>query len=449
MKKGFMRVCLWALICVWTLGFAGIAPASASPAAPVEVTFWHSYGGATGEAFQSIIDSYNTTRGAEKGIKVNAVFQGYEGTDKVLLAYQTKDLANAPDINVGLTSTIPSMMDMAWTVSAAEYLGADGSEVTQDTFYPAMQRACTYEGAMVSIPMANSIPLLYYNVEALREAGFDGPPETLDALINYTEKLTQKDASGSVTRYGLNVQVKRYQLVNFIVSQSAESFFGDNEGGRTAPMTKIVAGEDGTLKKFLEKWDALVATGGYKYIEDKINEEFAQGLSAMVIMSSSRIGTVDTLMDPSAYSTAFLPKVDAGDTSGAAVGGSCLTMFNRGDKARVDAAWDVIQYCVSPESQRIFSQASGYIPVNIETENLPDMVQYYAEHPQAKVALEQMKAASPMAQEPLDLTYNEINKLITDTMLEFCQDELTVDEAVEKIVDGSNKLLDEYHEANS
>lgn len=416
---------------------------------PIEIVFWHSFGGATGEALQSIIDNYNKTRGSEKGIKVSLVYQGYEGTDKVLLAYQTKDTANAPDINVGLTSTIPSMMELDWNVDLSEYLNDPASEVSAGTFPEAMQRMCSYEGKMVAVPFANSIPLLYYNADALKEAGFDGPPETLDELAEYTKALTLKDDAGNVTRYGLNVQIRRYQMVQFVVSQSPDSFFGDNEGGRTAPMTKIVAGEDGTMKNFLEKWQKMIETGGYKYVEDNMNEEFAQGLSAMLIMSSSRLGTIKDLVgDSFDFQTAYLPKVNAGDNGGAAIGGSCLNLFKLGDKARVDAAWDVIQYCLLPENQMIFSQSSGYIPVNTTAYELPEMVKYYEEHPQYKVALDEMLAASPNAQEPLDLVYNDVQKVITDTMLEFCEGKRSVDATVEKITTDCNALLDEYHAAN-
>lgn len=415
-----------------------------------EVVFWHSANGAIGTALENVINSYNETRGAEKGIKVNLVYQGYEGTDKVLLAYQTNDIKNAPDINQGLTSTIPQMMDLDWTVSAAEYMQKEGAEITEDSFYEALVRSSSYEDEMVAVPFANSTLLLYYNVDALKEVGLDGPPETMDELIEYTEALTTKDETGNITRYGLNMQTKRYQLANFIVSQSEDSFFGDNEGGRTAPMTKVTIGEDGTLRAYLEKLDELVKTGGYKYVEDSINEEFAQGLSGMAIMSSSRISTIDDLVgDSFEYMTAPLPKVNSEDTSGASVGGSSLMMFDRGDAKRLDAAWDVLEYCSSPEAQYIFSSGSGYIPVNKETENLDEMKAYYAENPQYLVALDQMKNFSPMAQEPFDLVYNEINSIITDTILEFCQGKLSIDETIDKIVSSSNAALDEYHYANN
>ena len=53
-----------------------------------------------------------------------------------------------------------------------------------------------------------------------------------------------------------------------------------------------------------------------------------------------------------------------------------------------------------------------------------------------------------MAQEPLDLVYNEINDVMTNAMVQFCEGSLSVDETVDQIVDECNALLDEYHQAN-
>lgn len=413
------------------------------------VTFWHSLNGSAGEALNEVIENYNSGRGKEKGIRVNLVFQGYEGTDKVILAYQTGDTANAPDINQGLTSTIPSMMDLDWTVDLTERIAREDNTVKADDFYPAMVRSCTADGKLMAIPFANSNLLLYYNEDALKEAGFDAPPATWDQLAKYTEALTKKAADGTVERYGFEAQIKRYHLVNYIVQQSADSFVGDNEGGRAGEMTKLTVKDDGTLKTILEKVDAVNKTGGYKYVEDSLNEEFANGLTAMCMMSSSRLATINNLVgDSFSWKAAPIPKVTDNDTSGAALGGSCLTLFNLGDEAKVEAAWDVLQYCSSPEAQFILSTKSGYIPVNRNVENMDEMKAYYEANPEFKVPLDQMKASSPMAQEPLDLVYNEINDVMTNAMVQFCEGSLSVDETVDQIVDECNALLDEYHQAN-
>jgi sn-glycerol 3-phosphate transport system substrate-binding protein len=435
MKKNFLT----ALLMASSLS----APALAGT---TEVVFWHPFSGATGEAFQSIVDDYNSDRGASQDIAVQAVFQGYQGTNKVTLAYQTKDLENAPDVNVGLTSTIPTMMELNWSVSAEDFMTAEGSELSKDDFYPAMQRATAFDGKMAAVPFANSIPLLYLNTAMLAEAGLDGAPETMEDVIAYTDALkVVKD--GEVERYGLNMQVKRYQLTQFIVSQNAAAFFGDNEGGRAGAVTKITAGEDGTLRAFLEKLDALIETGGYKHIEDDIKSEFAQGLHAMVLQSSSKLGAMDALM-PGQYMTAYLPKVNAGDTSGAAVGGSSLNIFDRGDDERLNAAWDFVEFLMQPENQYKFNTASGYLPVTAAAGDYPAMQEFYAANPHYKVALDQLIDTNPMAQEPMELVYSEVNKIITSTMLDFGDRKLSVDQAVEKIVGGINAALDEYNEAN-
>ena len=413
------------------------------------VTFWHSLNGSAGEALTEVINNYNNGRGKEKGIYVDLVFQGYEGTDKVILAYQTKDTKNAPDINQGLTSTIPSMMDLEWTVDLTEMMEQEGSLVTKEDFYEPMLRSCTADGKLMAVPFANSNLLLYYNEEALEEAGFDAPPATWDELASYTQALTKKDEDGMVERYGFEMQIKRYQLDNFIVQQSQDSFVGDNEGGRAGEMTKLTVKEDGTLKKVLEKVEAVNHTGGCKYVEDSLNEEFANGMTAMCMMSSSRLATINDLVgDSFQWNVAPIPKITEEDTSGAAVGGSCLTLFNLGDEKKVEAAWDVLQYCSSPEAQFILSTKSGYIPVNKNVEEMEDMKAYYEKNSEFKVPLDQMKASSPLAQEPLDLVYNDIDEVMTNTMLQFCQGELTIDETIDQIVDQCNSLLDEYHQAN-
>ena len=86
--------------------------------------------------------------------------------------------------------------------------------------------------------------------------------------------------------------------------------------------------------------------------------------------------------------------------------------------------------------------------VNKNVEEREDMKAYYEKNAEFKVPLDQMKAASPLAQEPLDFVYNDIDEVMTNTMLQFCQGELTIDETIDQIVDQCNSLLDEYHKAN-
>lgn len=414
-----------------------------------ELVFWHAMNGSAGEALDNIVKDFNDTVGKENDIKVTTVYQGYEITSKIRLVGDGRDSENTPDIGQIVGSDIPTILSLPITVKAEDYITEKDSAITKDDFYNTMLRAFTYKDELIGVPLNTSTLMLYYNEDILKEAGYNEPPKTMDEVTEVIIATMEKDGD-NVTRHGLNMQTARYQLVNFIVSQFPESFVGDHEGGRTSPMTKVTIGEDGTLKNFLTKLDDWVKTGGYKYIEDNINEEFATGLHSMAIMSSSRINTIEGLVgDSFEWNTAYIPKVNESDTSGASVGGSSLVMFKRGDEKRVDASWKFIEYASSPEVQAEFSKATGYLPSNVESENLDVLKKHYEEHPQFKMALDQMKDSHPNAQEPFDLVNWEVDGKIKDIVLQFCEGKLTVDEAVEKIVNDYNAALDEYHEANS
>jgi len=417
---------------------------------PIEVVFWHSFSGANGETLEGIIDEYNKTRGAEHKISVDLVFQGFEGTNNVVLAYQTNDTVNAPDINVGLVSTIPNMLDLSWTVDVSKFLSNPASNVKADTFPAAMQRMVSVDGRMSAIPFANSIPLLFYNVDALKDAGFDRAPENFDELIDWTKSLMEVDGSGNVTRYGINFPVMRYQVIQWTVSQNPNSFFFDNQGGRASPVTRVTAGEDGTLAAFLTQLEKLIATGGYKWVEDNPNEEFAQGLNTMIVRPSSHLGVITGLVgDNFEFGTAFLPSVNAGDTGSAAMGGSCLSMFDRGDDARVRAAWDVIEFLLLPENSAKFSMVSGFLPVNAAALQLPEMIAFFEEKPQFYTGVAQMLQAAPNSQEPFDIVFGDVQRIITNTMLEFNNGNLSIEQAIQQIVKDIDRELDDWHIANS
>lgn len=416
---------------------------------PVEVVFWHSLSGPVGDELQKIVDEYNAGRGAEQGVTVTAVYQGYEGTDKQILAYQTKDTKNACDINVGLTSTIPSMLQLDWTVKVDDLYEKYGSYVDKSDFPEALVESASSEGQMIAMPFLNSTMLFFANMDMLKAAGINEVPATMDELVAATSALTEKDASGTVTRYGFECGIKRYQLVNYICAQSTDAYFYDNNGGRNGIATKVIAGEEGTLKNFLEKVDALVKTGGYQYVEGNIREEFANETTAMAMMSSSRVTNLEELIgDKFEWVSAPIPAVNAGDTGSAGVGGSCLVVFNRGDENRVKGAWDFVQYLCTADSQYRIATNSGYVPTNKAVADLDTMKDFWNKHPQAKTAFDVVMNAAVNAQEPMEPSYNEIDGVITDTMRSFCDGNLTVDQAVSEIESKCNQLLDEWHEAN-
>lgn len=425
-----------------------IFPAAAEEVRTVD--FWHTLTGVNGAAIEAIATEFNETIGKEKGIVVKAVYQGNDNSEKLKTLAQAEDFENFPDVAQIAGAGIPSAITYDSLVAIGDLMAREGNSISLEDIEPNMLRSYTYQDKLIGMPVSCSALLLYYNVDMFNEVGLTEAPKTIAELAEAVEKLMVKDEKGNVTRYGLNVAVRRYQMANFIGGQGEYNFFGDNEGGRTAPMTKVTFGEDGTLRAFLTEWEKVIKTGGYKAYEDDINEEFSLELFGMAMMSTARIGKIKGLVgDKFNWNVAALPKVNEKDTGGISVGGSCVVMFDPDkDPAQVDATWEFVQFMVSAEQQFKFHQASGYIPVNTKIYDLEGADTWFAENPMYKIAIDAIHASHPNVQEPFDIINWEIDTVIKDHMLAFANGEETLDECHDAIVKECNEKLDAYHLAN-
>ena len=420
-------------------------------AANVSIEYWHTMTGVNGEAMERQVENFNNTVGKENGITVKSVFQGDDVSEKLKTLAQANDTKNFPDAAQIVGAGIPSALNYEQLVKVDDlYQAGANIHVAREDLDEHTVRAFSYQNELICMPFNVSSILLYYNKDMFEAAGLDAenPPATIAEMANAIRKLTVKDGD-NVTRYGLNVAVRRYQMSNWIGGQGEYNFFGDNEGGRAGMMTKVTFGEDGSLEKYLTEWEKVVQTGGYKEIEDNINEEFSLEMFGMAIMSSARIGKINELVgDKFQWATAPLPKVDSGDTGGTSVGGSCVAMFNKGDEKRVGAAWIFVQYLASPEVQVDFDVATGYLPVNTNVYEEEAMIQYLAENPHYATAVNQMLGSHPYVQEPFDIINWEIDEVIKNNMAEFGSGNQDKATTLANIVKQCNEKLAAYVKAN-
>jgi multiple sugar transport system substrate-binding protein len=94
-------------------------------------------------------------------------------------------------------------MDTVWTAqfAAAKWVDDLTDRIT-DTIKRAVPKsalsAATYQSKLYGIPVFNSAKHLFYNVRLLNEAGFDHPPETLDAFVAQAKAATKPGQWGSI-----------------------------------------------------------------------------------------------------------------------------------------------------------------------------------------------------------------------------------------------------------
>lgn len=427
---------------------SGTAPASTPDAGTggevVEVSYWFSMDGAPGEVVNRQIEAFNNGVGAEKGIHVTGVFQDWPGTNALTAAMSTDDVANMPDVVQLFSEYVSLVRDWDRTAWAEDFITAAGSGITKDDLIGNTVSAYSIDGKMIGVPYAISALLLYYNIDALAAAGYDAPPATIAEMAEMLPKIT----AATDAAYGLNVRIDQFEFENFIATQGANgTYFGNNDSGRSGTMSEIVCQTE--IANYLAEWEKVIASGAYKGSRDSINEEFAQGLNAMCIMSSSRIPTIKGLAgDAFEWGVAPIPKVNASDVGGAYPSGSGLFMVDRDDETKLNAAWEFVQFLISDVGQAMWLEDCGYVPVNVHAVDTDIYKTEIAAEPRLEVPFDILMNTPANVVASFCPNAEEVNSIIQTAMLNFASGDADRTATYDAIINGIDTAFADYFRAH-
>ncbi|HEY2620531.1 MAG TPA: ABC transporter substrate-binding protein [Acetobacteraceae bacterium] len=273
-----------------------------------------------------------------------------------------------------------------------ELIAKDGQTPTQfmELFWPALKLNATEQGHVYGVPFQNSTPLLYYSVDAFKDAGLDPdkPPVTWQDWVDDLRKLTKHDG-GTTNRWGLMFP-GTYDYLGWITSAFAMSnggqYYNPDYGGEvyyTAPST---IGAVRLMDAMVHKWHVMP-----EGVTDAnaVTTAFFQGRTAMMVLSTGSLSFVRENMK-APYRAAFLPR---SLVNAAPIGGASLIVPRGNSPERQAAAWTLIKWLTSPETAGGWSRFTGYFAPRIAAYDLPEMKTFMAQHPNAKVALDQLAYA--------------------------------------------------------
>ena len=349
------------------------------------VIIWHSNSGAIGTAFDDIVERFNSTIGEEKGITIEAIYQG--AANDVLTkvkAAAAADTSSLPDIAQFDATAALDMKNSDYLVLPAD-IGVDTSAVM-----PSALESLSSERGLLAVPFNASSLLFYYNKTLFDSLGLE-PPETLDDFAAIAPLLGEKDSSGRVTRYAFAGVPATYELGAFIGAQKGLSYMVDEENGHTGTPRKVLFGEEGTFGNFLEHWKKLYDTGYVNSITSGVSTEFAAGRTATMLASSSNLSTVINTVDGRfSVGTAFVPKTDEEATGGVNIGGGALFSFTSSDAVKT-----VLEYLISEDTQLEWAEKTGYMPVCTGLDDNEEYQAFLEDNPQFRIAIEQTEASNP------------------------------------------------------
>ncbi len=367
--------------------FAFAASLGASPALAVDLEFYFpvAVGGPAAETIQQLTDAYVA---ANPGVTINAVYTGsYRDTStKALTAAQG---GNPPELAVLLANDLYAFIDQDAIVAFDDYL-TDGEKTEWfGSFYPSFMANGQTGGKTYGIPFQRSTPVMFWNKAAFAEAGVnpEQPPENWADLIEISQKLVKKDASGNVTQWGLRIPSAGFPVWLF---QGLTAANGLDIGSADGKSTKF---DDPAAVEALQYWIDLSAKAGVMQAGTidwgTTPQAFIEGNAAIIWTTTGNLANIrDTAKFD--FGVGMLP---ANVRRGVPTGGGNFYLFKDSTDEEKAAAIDFVQWISSPEQAANWSIATGYVAPRADAWETPQMQEYVKQFPAAIVAREQLEFA--------------------------------------------------------
>lgn len=427
-----------ALALIMVLALAGTALAY-SPEAPIKILFWHTRGaGAQQETVDYQIAQFNATVGKEKGIEVKGAFIGgyAEIMTKMQLASQSGD---QPVVAVLGNTRLSIMVDDGIIEDMMPYAKRDNFNL--DNFFTSMINVPgNDEEQLHSLPYIKSTPLLYYNKTVADELGLK-VPTTMDELVEFAKAFMQKDADGTVTRWGFEMfNDYGYYQASFLWQLGESMVAADG----TSP-----ALEGTSMLKQLTDWQNWVKEGWCRPFDSTnassiVKEMLYQGKIGCYLDSSGSMKNNIKFMTEGGYElgVARFPTYDV-DKRAVEVGGGQIALIGKGNtEEQIEAGWEFLKFLMTDEQVYLNSTRSGYLPITKSVATYEPMLKFWEENPSYKIPFDQMQEYGVCQEYPTFTDLEELIKNIQDVVSLLIQDGgITPEEAVQQIKDNTSHLF--------
>ena len=330
-------------------GVAALASLFASSAMAVEIEYWQYFFDARVKAMEQLIGQFEE---ANPGITVKMTHFPYaDYRTKVAAAIPAGEGPDVVQLFYGwLNDYIEA--DLIQSLPASSF---DPAKVDAE-FFPMVQ-AMKRDGAYYALPTAVRSLALFYNERLFDEAGIDGPPATLDELVETAKKLTKVDGAGNITQVGITTGMTaqdhhwwREVLVRQFGGESYTNEYQtvtyNNDAGKAA--LDFYVG--------LEKEHKVTQLG----FMDEPQAAFKAGRAGMHIDGSFRIGSLNTIRGLK-WGVAELPAGPDGKKSNYSsywVNG----ITTKADGEKFDASVKFLQYLTSDEAMQVWLDVVGELP---------------------------------------------------------------------------------------
>jgi sn-glycerol 3-phosphate transport system substrate-binding protein len=366
--------------------FCVAAPAHAQH----EIQWWHSMGGALGEALNDLANKFNAE---QKEYKVNAIYKGSypESMTAAIAAYRAK---NPPHVVQVFEVGTATMMAAKGAIKPVyQLMKESGEKFDPQAYLPAV--AGYYSdtaGNMLSLPFNSSTSLFYIDRNKFKAAGLPPvPPKTWKELVAVAEKLK---AAGQDCVY-TSGWPSWVHIENFSAWHNVP--IGTRQNGMGGLDTEFKTNSPAHVKHVAMLGD-MAKRGLFTYAgrTNQADGKFANGECAMATISAGALGTVIKTAKTD-WELSFLPYHDdiKGAPQNSIIGGASLWVMGGLKPQDYKGVAKFFAFLSRPEVQMEWHVKTGYVPITKAAYELTRSSGFYDKNPGRDTAVKQLTLHAP------------------------------------------------------
>jgi sn-glycerol 3-phosphate transport system substrate-binding protein len=354
-----------------------------SPEGRELVPLWFTYGGKNREVLEALVRRFNASQTRDF---VHPVYQGdyYEGLAKLRTALAA---GAAPPLSHVVGEIVPYLA-LAGVLAPLGH----AEEIERFEIVPELGQSGSFVGGsehpLYVLPFNRSTPIAYLNGAIFERAGLTAP-RTWSELRETARALTVRRAGGA-PRFGFSCPID-WWFWSALVGQAG--------GDVVEPSGRVSLGGDAGVEA-LELWRTLVLRDksmkpppGRDYNAwQKTNEDFLAGQVAMIWTSTAFL----RYLEENARFPVLAAPLPRAARFAVPTGGTHWVILKSAPIEKREAAFRFLRFMHEPAQVIDWATSTGYLPVTRKAIAALERRGYYREHPNDRVALDQLEHARPL-----------------------------------------------------
>ena len=305
-------------------------------------------------------------------VKFRATYDNYEdGTNTVLREAVADKL---PDVTFQGLNRQAALVEKGIARSLEPFIAKE-KNMSKEGYHQAMLDLGTFGGEVHGLPFAVSLPVGYYNMDALKKAGITTLPKTWDEVVTNCGKLRSAGYKNPLF-WGWNITGNWF--FQALMWSQGEPIMKDGKVNFDGP-AGLTALE--TMKKLFRGCKMLNLPTG------DAGRPFVAGEVAMHFWSTSAVGAIERAKGDFELRTGEFPGIGTPPKGLPAGGNSAMLVSTSKDPEEIEAAWKFLKFCTSGVGAAAVAETTGYMPPNKAANEL--LADFYSKNPNKQTAVRQ------------------------------------------------------------